>query len=162
MVGRKLRVYADTSVFGGAFEEGFRDGSRKMFEAVREGRLELVISTIVRDEVADAPPEVRELFEEIRERAEFRATSAEALALQAAYLAGGVITERWAADALHVAIATIAGCAAIVSWNFKHIVNVRKAPLYSAISEVHGYPPITICSPPEVIEYAEDSGDEEV
>ncbi|RKZ47314.1 MAG: hypothetical protein DRR16_21720 [Candidatus Parabeggiatoa sp. nov. 3] len=54
---------------------------------------------------------------------------------------------------LHVALATVAGCQLIVSWNFKHIVHFQKIPLYRAINIVKGYTEINIYSPPEVIDY---------
>jgi len=39
-------------------------------------------------------------------------------------------------DALHVALASVAGCTMIVSWNFKHIVHFPKIPLYRAINVI--------------------------
>lgn len=47
---------------------------------------------------------------------------------------------------------SIADCAAIVSWNFKHIVNLNRIPLYNAINAVQGYRSLEIRSPLEVIE----------
>ena len=52
-----------------------------------------------------------------------------------------------------VASATVSGCAMIVSWNFKHIVNYEKIPLYSAVNTLQGYGSISIYSPLEVIAY---------
>jgi hypothetical protein len=60
--------------------------------------------------------------------------------------------EQWAADALHVALATVARCAMIVSWNFKHIVSFRRIPLYNAVNKTNGYSEIGIFTPQEVIE----------
>jgi len=37
-------------------------------------------------------------------------------------------------DALHVAVATVSNCRLIVSWNFKHIVNFQKIPLYNGVN----------------------------
>ena len=53
-------------------------------------------------------------------------------------------------DALHVAVATVAGCRVIVSWNFKHLVNFRRIPLYNGVNLTHGYAPIAIHCPLEV------------
>lgn len=76
-----------------------------------------------------------------------------ALSLQQAYLDNGVLTSNWADDALHVALASISECTAIVSWNFKHIVNLKRISLYNAVSMLHGYRSIEIRSPLEVLEY---------
>jgi len=38
-----------------------------------------------------------------------------------------------------------------VSWNFKHIVNLRRINLYNAANLKYGYPIIEIRSPREII-----------
>lgn len=151
-----IRLYADTSVFGGAFDEDFAGPSQRFLDCLRRGRFALVTSVLVRNEIADAPAHVRGLFGELIENAEVAALSREALDLRDSYLAAGIVSERWAMDALHVAVATVARCAVLVSWNFRHIVHFQKVPLYNAVSKAHGYSGIQICSPPEVMPYAED------
>lgn len=42
-----------------------------------------------------------------------------------AYLKAGIVNDKWAPDALHVAIATVSGSSLVVSWNFKHMMNKR-------------------------------------
>jgi hypothetical protein len=37
---------------------------------------------------------------------------------------GGIVTRKYEADALHIALATLAKVDVLVSWNFKHIVNL--------------------------------------
>jgi hypothetical protein len=118
--------------------------------------VELVVSALVRDEIVGATRQVQALFEELLALGEMVEVSEEASDLREAYLQAGVVTRRWAADALHVALATVAGCTVIVSWNFTHIVHIEKTPLYQAINTLHGCPLVAICSPPEVIRYAEE------
>jgi len=67
------------------------------------------------------------------------------------------VTSKSTADALHVALATVAKCQLIVSWNFKHIVHFQKIPLYRAINTVNGYNEINIYSPPTVINYESET-----
>jgi hypothetical protein len=93
------------------------------------------------------------LYESAAAVAEMIPVSEEALRLQEAYLAANIVGPRWAADALHVAHATVCACQIIVSWNFKHIVHYEKIALYSAVSVKEGYSPIGIHTPQEVIEY---------
>ncbi|HUT76585.1 MAG TPA: type II toxin-antitoxin system VapC family toxin [Polyangia bacterium] len=147
-----VRVYADTSVFGGVFDEGFSAASRAFFDAVRDGRFQLVVSVVLRDELEDAPPQVREFFEGLRREAETVDPSEEVIALQRAYLDAEILGPRWEVDALHVALATVAGCRLIVSWNFKHIVHYRKIPMYNGINAARGYAPLAIHSPSEVVD----------
>lgn len=105
-VTRPLRVYADTSVFGGCFDEEFESASRAFFEQVREGSFVLVISSLTEEEIETSPERVRDLFLEFEEIAEYREVSGEAVNLQQAYLEHGVVGSASMADALHVATAT--------------------------------------------------------
>ena len=132
-MGKRIRVYADASVYGGAFDEEFDAASREFFDAVRAGRFQLVASTVVRDELKEAPERVFALFEEMQRVAEDAGVSEESVRLQQAYLAAGIVGPQWETDALHVALATESQCAVIVSWNFKHIVNFKKIPLYNGV-----------------------------
>ncbi len=150
---RTLKLYADTSVFGGPFDEEFAEASERFFNQVRQGRFSLALSGVVQAEIASAPEPVRNLFEEMLVDAEIVEPTEEALMLRQAYMDEKILPAASTDDALHVALATVSGCFAIVSWNFKHIVHFRKIPLYNAVNAVHGYPSIGIFSPREVIEY---------
>jgi hypothetical protein len=65
MRNNRIRVYADTSVYGGVFNEGFDIASGRFFEQVRLARFELVISAIVQAEAAAAPLQVRNLLDDM-------------------------------------------------------------------------------------------------
>jgi len=146
-----IRVYADTSVYGGAFDEEFREASLAFFALVRQGRFRLVHSALLRIEIERAPEEVQSLFKEYEPVAELVEVGEEATRLRDAFLAAGIVGSKWNADALHVAVATVAACRVIVSWNFKHIVHFRKIPLYNGVNQSLGYGSIAIHSPEEVI-----------
>jgi hypothetical protein len=149
------RVYADTSVFGGKFDDEFRRPTSEFLNQVVQGRFTLVSSAVVRRELEAAPSQVTDVFEDLMTLAEIAEVTADALALRTAYLGEGIVGPRYADDALHVAIATVARCPVIVSWNFKHIVHRRKIPSYNAVNTLRGFAPIAIHSPAEVIEYDE-------
>jgi len=147
------RVYADTSVFGGVFDEEFQEASRTLFQQVRDGRFSLVTSGAVRREIAEAPARVQAFFESVLPLVEVVEVTDAAVRLQAAYLRAGIVSLKWAVDTLHVALATTTGCSLIVSWNFAHIVHFDKIPLYNAVNALRGYAPLGIQSPLEVIGY---------
>jgi hypothetical protein len=152
---RPLRVYLDTCVFGGAFDAEFAGPTQVFFSQVRSGRFHIVVSALVQEELVDAPLPVRDLFAEMLAWTTVAPFAAEAVELQQAYLDAGVLTPKWADDALHVAVATVTNCSYIVSWNFQHIVHSEKIPRYNAVNVVHGYRPLAIYSPLEVIHYEE-------
>ncbi len=153
---RPIRVYVDTSVFGGVFDVEFEAGSRAFFDRVQAGEFSVVISSTVSDELHDAPSAVRAFYRELAEHIEVAEIESACFDLQAAYLNARVVRPRWDADALHVAVATVAECRAIVSWNFRHIVNFRRIPLYNGVNMTRGYPAIAIHTPREVVSYDDD------
>jgi hypothetical protein len=150
-MAKVIRVYADASVYGGAFDEEFAAASQEFFDQVRSGRFRLVVSAIVADELQEAPEHVLALFEEMRLLADAADVTDEAIDLRQAYLAAGIVGEKWRSDALHVALASTSQCSVIVSWNFRHIVHFQKIPLYNAVNLAHGYSPLAIHTPQEVL-----------
>lgn len=155
MKKRQIRVYADTSVYGGVYDEEFADASTLFFDQVRSGDFTLYISEVVHKELEVAPDKVNGLFQEMLPLCNLAEINENALELQQAYIKEGILSEKWYDDALHVAIATVADCDVIVSWNFKHIVNFQKIPMFNAVNVLNGYKPIAIHSPVEVINYGE-------
>jgi predicted nucleic acid-binding protein len=138
------RVYVDSSVYGGAFDTEFAGPTLAFFERVRAGHFRIVVSSIVYDEMLEAPSRVRSLFEELRRDADTVDVTEAAVALQKAYLRACVVGPSSDVDALHVALATVSGCQLIVSWNFRHIVNFRRIPLYNGINVANGFAPLGI------------------
>jgi len=150
-----MKIYADTSVFGGVFDEEFAQDSRQFFEDVLIGKFSLVISALVEQEIESAPELVIVNFMRFVSTSELAEISPAVLDLRDAYLSAGIVTPKSTDDATHVALATISQCEIIVSWNFKHIVHFQKIPKYNAVNALHGYRSINIYSPSEVISYEE-------
>ena len=148
-----MKIYADTSVFGGVFDHEFSEPSKQFFSEVETGRFILVTSAIVEAEIEPAPEKVQAFFAKHAESASIVIANQEALELQLSYIDSGVVTENSLEDALHVAIATVSGCDLIVSWNFKHIVHFDKIPKYNAVNVLNTNNHIGIYSPLEVIHY---------
>lgn len=144
-------AYADTSVFGGCFDEKFQHASRAFFEMVRKGQLVLIVSDTTLLELSGAPPHVKKLLTSLPPEAIERVTSCEEIeALRDAYLEAGVVGFSSARDAEHIASATVAEADFVVSWNFKHIVHVEKISGYQGVNLLCGYSAIRIFSPLEV------------
>ena len=146
-------IYTDTSVFGGVFDDEFAISSRQFFMLVQHGRFELMVSDITRREIAVAPTKVQLLFNEILPYMRNRAINEEILQLRDAFVSAGIVDEKWADDAGHVAAAIVGEADLIVSWNFKHIVHFDKIRLFSAVNTEFGYKPLQIFSPREVTTY---------
>ncbi|MFA5866062.1 MAG: type II toxin-antitoxin system VapC family toxin [Phycisphaerae bacterium] len=154
---KRLRVYVDTSVFGGVFDREFSRASEEFFTLARIGKFILISSGIVEDELKESPQKVRSFFDSLSTFIETADLTPEAIKLQTGYIEAGIVSEKWLADAAHVAIATVSECSMIVSWNFKHLVNFKKVQLYNAVNILKGYSTLSIISPPEVIGYYEEN-----
>ena len=149
---RRLRVYADTSVFGGCFDDEFETESTAFFREVSAGRFTLVVAEVTARELALAPRTVREVLGKLDpENVEFVAFTEEIGRLRDAYINAGLLSRSSAGDAEHIASASVAGVDMLVSWNFKHIVHFEKIAGYEAVNLLHGYKPIRIYSPREVV-----------
>ena len=147
-----LRVYADTSVFGGCFDEEFAEESKAFFEDVRSGKFTLVVSATVLAELEKAPNHVQKVLTELPpETVEAIEYSEEIGILRDAYLKAGILRPEAQADAEHIAAASVADVDFVISWNFKHVVHYDKISGYQAINLMNGYKEIRIYSPKEVV-----------
>ncbi|HRT05601.1 MAG TPA: PIN domain-containing protein [Kiritimatiellia bacterium] len=148
------RIYLDTSVFGGCFDEEFAKESLRLLAQIKAGKFRLVMSSAVLAELKGAPACVRDEFEGIPKKlVETVRSNLEVEALKQAYLEAQVVGPASATDAEHIAIATIARADMIVSWNFKHIVHYEKIAGYLSVNMRLGYGPIGFFSPKEVVSY---------
>ena len=78
-------------------------------------------------------------------------TNEEMDTLAQAYLAQGVVTPKYEDDARHVAACTVSGINLLVSWNFRHLVNVQREAGFNAVNLLQGYLLVRIINPLELI-----------
>jgi hypothetical protein len=89
---KKLRLYADTSVFGGCYDDEFADISNKLFDEIKNDLFILVLSATTLRELARAPEKVRNILEDIKEEnLEIIIESDEIDHLRDAYLKAGIM-----------------------------------------------------------------------
>ncbi len=149
------RVYVDTSVFGGTQDSEFAVSSNRFFDLVRRRCFHVLISDLTLQELSAAPQSVQDVLTGLaQDFVEQVQMGEEAQELADAYIGAAIVAEKHVADALHVALATVANADAILSWNFRHIVNFNRIGKYNAVNGLRGYKQIAIHSPLEV-EHAE-------
>ena len=56
----KQRIYIDTSVVGGFFDEEFKEATNKLFERLNNNEILFVVSDLLDIELINAPQHVRE------------------------------------------------------------------------------------------------------
>ena len=147
----KLRIYTDTSVIGGCLDPEFQVASSRLVERFKLGEAVIVLSELTLLELVDAPEKVRDVLKAIpEENREYLDLTTEARELAERYLNEGVIGPGKRIDAQHIAIATISRVDVLVSWNFRHIVNLARIRGYNSVNLRQGYPVLEIRSPLEV------------
>ena len=121
---------------------------------MKNGEFKLLFSAVTQDELENAPKNVKELIQQLKaEHTEFLETTDEAVELATEYITEKVVGQTSYADCLHIALATINRADFLISWNFKHIVNVQKIRGYNAINIKNGYKQLEIRSPRDFIKY---------
>jgi len=150
----KLRVYIDTSVVGGYFDDEFEDDTKAFFKRIFNKEFLVHFSEVSETELSLAPDFVKQLKTKIPfDCYKYLELDNESLDLAQAYINEKILEKASLNDAYHIAIATINRLDVLVSWNFKHIVNFDKIRLFNSINLRLGYPMLDIRSPRELIRY---------
>jgi predicted nucleic acid-binding protein len=148
------RFYFDTSVFGGVYDKEFDEATLQLFERVHLGKVICVFSDLTETELSNAPETVRAHFKSLpKQHIERVMVTDEILALASQYVAAKVVGQTSFDDCIHIATATIYKADILVSWNFRHIVNVYRIRGYNSINIRSNYQSLEIRSPKEILEY---------
>ena len=147
-------MYLDTSVFGGYFEPEFELWTKLLIDKIIKGEFKLLFSQLTEIELNGAPQYVKDLVKTIPdEHIEFLAITDEADQLANQYVTENVVGKTSLEDCRHIAIATLNNADLLVSWNFKHIVNVSRIRGYNGVNYKLGHEILEIRTPREVIYY---------
>ena len=144
----KQKIYLDTSVIGGYYDDKFEIETRKLFSKIDSGILQIVYSELTVKEIYRAPQRIIELFERIHLKSkEVVLINKEIINLADTYITENVVGLSSRDGCIHIAAATISKSDYLLSWNFKHIVNDRRIYAYNSVNLLLGYPVIEIISP---------------
>jgi predicted nucleic acid-binding protein len=61
LYGMKQRIYIDTSVFGGYYDEEFEKYTIPLFDRIGNGEFIVLLSAVTQDELKNAPEKVQKL-----------------------------------------------------------------------------------------------------
>ena len=151
------RIYIDTSIVGGFYDEEFKEATVKLFERLEKHEIIFVVSDLLDLELINAPLRVREhLLQYPNNRFERVELTEEAISLADAYITEKVVGRTSLEDCRHIALATIHKVDILASWNFRHIVNLDRIKGYNSVNLRLGYSMIEIRSPKDLINYGEE------
>ena len=153
----KQRIYIDTSVVGGYFDEEFKEATTLLFQRLENGEILFVVSDLLDLELTNAPQKVRDLLHNYSADKFIRVElTEEAIKLSDTYISEKVVGKTSLEDCRHIALATINKVDVLASWNFKHIVNLDRIKGYNSVNLRLGYQMIEIRSPKDLVNYGND------
>ena len=154
---KPLKLYLETSVWNFYYADDAPEKkvvTHQFYENLSANEFEIYISQVVLAEFADASVDKQKLLEILVNQYQpiNLPDSKEARELAMSYLSNEVLPKKSNVDALHIAFATVYNMDAIVSWNMRHIANLRRQKAVQAINLLNGYStPLQLISPLEVI-----------
>ena len=152
-----MKLYLETTVPNFLFADDApekQEVTRQFFQWLKISPDSLYVSELVLTELNRAETALRsKLLEAVAQLpVEILAISTEAEKLAERYVNDGVIPRRYLDDAMHVALAVLNQLDVVVTWNMKHLANVRRIEGINRINQAMRLPPIRIHTPEEVIE----------
>jgi len=153
-----LKYYIDTSVFGGYYDVEFQEFTRIFFDNMVKNKIRIMYSELTENELKDAPERVKSFIKQIpKDLIDFVEITNESFNLANQYVNENVVGKTSHNDCIHIALATINRADVLISWNFKHIVNLKRIHGYNSVNLKLGYPTLEIRSPKEMIDYEDNS-----
>jgi hypothetical protein len=153
----RQRIYIDTSVVGGYYDEEFKEATIQLFERLDKHEVIFVVSDLLDLELINAPQLVREhLLKYSADKFQRVELTKEAVILADTYIDKKVVGSTSLEDCRHIALATIHKVDVLASWNFKHIVNLERIKGYNSVNVRLGYSMLEIRSPKDLVNYGKD------
>ena len=148
----KLRVYLDTSVISHLLQEDVPEkmaDTRQLWEMFRNGKYDVYLSTVTLEELKGcSEPKQSELFDYLG-LIDYTLVQIDDNVADISHqiIEMGILTKKSYDDCQHIGAAIVSECDCIISWNFKHIVNVKTIKGVRAITNLEGYKMIEIWNP---------------
>ena len=124
-----------------------------LWNSVKSNKYNALISDITFEELSKCSEPKKSLLNQYLNEFDFEnpVETDESGELLLRYLQYEVLSEKNRDDLRHIALATVLVCDIIVSWNFKHFVNINIINKVQAVNQLYGYPAIKILPPSMII-----------
>ena len=154
---RKLKVYLDTSVVSHLLQEDVPEkmaDTRQLWEMFKVGKYDVYLSTVTLKEIQNCPePKKTQMIDYLNQIQYITLDITEdVISVANKIIDMGILTQKSFDDCQHIGVAVINECDCIISWNFKHIVNVKTIRGVRAITNLEGYRMIEIWNPSVLLE----------
>ena len=154
---RKLKVYLDTSVVSHLLQEDVPEkmaDTRQLWEMFKDGKYDVYLSTVTLKEIQNCPePKKTQMIDYLNQIQYITLDITEdVISVANKIIDMGILTQKSFDYCQHIGVAVINECDCIISWNFKHIVNVKTIRGVRAITNLEGYRMIEIWNPSVLLE----------
>lgn len=141
---KRLQLYVETSVWNFYFADDAPEKKEitiSFFEKVKQGEYEIFISDAVIEEIGSADDEKRQLLLNLIKEYEPKrlVINKEVVNLAQRYISEGVFPENKIEDSVHASVASFFEMDALISWNLKHLANIRKMEMINGLNLKEGY-----------------------
>ena len=153
---RKWKVYLDTSVISYLEQEDAPErmaATKELWRLFCEGRYEICLSAVTLQEIMACPEPKRGKLLDYLKQIQYTdlEITEEVRVLSRKIISMGILTNKSLDDCRHIAVALVGNCDFLVSWNFKHLVNVRTVNGVRAIANLEHYKAIDIINPTSLL-----------
>lgn len=155
---KRAKIYLDTSVISYLDQtdspEKMED-TLKFWEFLKKGDVDVLVSRVTLDEIDDNKEPKRSRLKSFLSGIDHMIVeiSDEIRNVANKFIENGILTEKSYDDCVHIATSLVYDCTCVVSWNFKHIVNMKMVSGVKLVSAQTGYGPATfICTPSYLME----------
>jgi predicted nucleic acid-binding protein len=158
---KKLKIYLDTSVIShldAPDAPEWEADTKRLWEDIKAGIYHVFLSPVVIVEIERCKEQkLSVLRDQLRLiRYTILQRTDEVVELASRYIAANVLRENSLNDCLHIAYACVYNCDLVVSWNFKHMVNIKTISGVKSVNALAGYKEMPIYTPTMLIEGVED------
>ena len=154
---RKLKIYLDTSVISHmdvTDRTDWMSDTRKLWEDIKSGKFDVYVSETLIEEIGRCKPEKLAVLTKHLNEIEYSVIKggSEIAEIVEKIIEMGILKPKSLDDCVHIATAVVGGCDVIVSWNFKHMVNIKTIKGVRAITNLGNYGNIDIVAPTTLLE----------
>lgn len=154
---RKLKIYLDTSVISHLDQDDVpekMEQTKKIWDILKTGKYEVVISDLVLAEINECREPKKSILQGYLAQINYERINItrETEEIAREIIEEGILNQKSFDDCLHIASAILSDCNIIVSWNFKHMVNVdtingiRKITFAKRYNNIDIYAPYVLLS----------------
>lgn len=155
----EIKIYLETTIPNFAVGQGMPEQQKVtdlLIEEIQKGHYEVYISEAVLNEIKATPDSKRrQALEQVLERIDCRLIkiTSKIQELAEAYINEEIIPEKVRTDAVHIAAAIFSAVPNLVTWNLKHLANLKTITAVNNYNFINNLPQLRILTPYELVGY---------